>query len=164
MPSTYEPIETKTGNGSATSLTFTTIPQTYTDLIIVANSGTVGAGNIQLQFNGDTGSNYTANIFYGNGSIAGAGRYANLTECYMGAGAISSPTTLTTIAIGNIMNYSNTTTFKSIISRYGNAAGEVNSFVSMWRNTAAINSITLFSYSSAYLTGSTFTLYGIKAA
>lgn len=165
MPTTYEPIATQTGNSSAISLTFSSIPQTYTDLVIVANSGTVSAGNIQLQFNGDTGSNYTANILYATGSGSGAsGRYENLTQAYMGAGAISSPTTITTLATANIMNYTNTTTFKSVISRYGNAAGELNSFVSLWRNTAAITSIVLSSYSSAYLTGSTFTLYGIKAA
>lgn len=164
MALTYEPIAVLTGNGSATSLTFSSIPSTYTDLIIIANSGTVAAGNIQIQFNGDTGSNYSATILYGTGSSIASGRYTNLTECYMGAGAVSSPTTLTTTAIAHINNYSNSTTYKTVISRYGNAAGENNSFVSLWRNTAAITSIRLFSYSSAYLSGSTFSLFGIKAA
>jgi hypothetical protein len=162
--STYTPLATQTGNGSATSLTFTSIPSTYTDLIIIANSGTVAAGNIQIQFNGDTGSNYSATLLYGTGSTAASARYTNLTEGYMGGGAASSPTTLTTTAIAHINNYSNSTTYKTVISRYGNAAAETNSFVSLWRSTAAITSIRLFSYSSAYLTGSTFTLYGIAAA
>jgi hypothetical protein len=165
MPATYEPIATLTGNSSATSLTFSSIPQTYTDLVIVCNSGSVGAANIQLQFNGDTGGNYSATILYGIGSGAPAtGRYTNLTECYIGPGAASLPNSITTTAIGNIMNYSNTTTNKTVISNYGNSAIEDTSFISLWRNTAAITSIRLFSYSSAYLSGSTFTMYGIKAA
>jgi hypothetical protein len=67
------------------------------------------------------------------------------------------------IVISNIMNYSNTTTFKTSISRNGVRTTEA--FVNLWRSTAAISSITFFCQgASNYLTGTIFTIYGIAAA
>jgi hypothetical protein len=64
------------------------------------------------------------------------------------------------------MNYSNATTYKTVLSRSNVAASaSVSANVGLWRNTAAITSIKLYVYPSYnFVAGSTFTLYGIKAA
>ena len=62
------------------------------------------------------------------------------------------------------MNYSNTTTYKSNISRGNNAATGLDTMVTTWRNTAAITSIKIFPASGNMATGTIATLYGIKAA
>jgi hypothetical protein len=62
----------------------------------------------------------------------------------------------------NFFNYSNTTTYKTVLTRAGRNNQATEAFVGLWRNTAAITSISLTS--QTYTTDSTFTLYGIKAA
>ena len=62
-------------------------------------------------------------------------------------------------------NYSNTTTFKTMIARGGRGNTDGLAFMcNLWRNTAAITSITSLTTSGNYIAGSTFHLYGIKAA
>jgi hypothetical protein len=62
------------------------------------------------------------------------------------------------------MNYSNATTYKTIINRGNTASSTVITRSGMWRSTSAITSITVNNDASNYLAGSTFTLYGIAAA
>jgi hypothetical protein len=164
---TYEPIETVTLNGTVSTVTLGnggTIPQTYTDLVLVFNGGTASAGNIQTRFNGDSNAIYSTVTLYGANSTPGSGGYANINVMYPGV-AGSLPSTISSNAIIHISGYSNNTTFKNMLSRYNNANVEVDLTISTWRSTAPVTSITLYSYSgSNYLSGSTFTLYGIKAA
>ena len=164
---TYEPIETVTLNGTVSSVTLGaggTIPQTYTDLILVCNVGAVSAGNIQTRFNGDASAIYSTITLFGASNNPSSGTYPNINVMYPGvAGAL--PSTIASNAVIQINNYSNSTTYKNMLSRYNNAITEVDLTMSTWRSTAPITSITLYSYSgSNYLSGSTFTLYGIKAA
>lgn len=160
MPVTYENIATTTLGSTQTTVTFSSIPGTYTDLVLVI-SGTVSTNqNYALRFNGDTGSNYSDTNLFGDGSSALSNRRSNQTVAYIGvSGTNPSPT------ISNIMNYANTTTNKTIISRSGYATGtaaQVESRVALWRSTAAITSIEVSQ--SSMLSGTTLTLYGIKAA
>jgi len=165
MPATYEPIATTTVSGSSTtSVTFSSISSAYTDIIVIFNGGGTNPSNIQMQLNSDTGTNYSTTSMYGTGTTATSARYTNLNLMYSAGVAAALPTTLSAMGIMSIMNYSNTTTNKTILSRYSNASAETTTNVSLWRNTAAIHTIRLFSYSQAFLDGSTFTLYGIKAA
>jgi len=84
MPATYEPIATTTLTGG-TSYTFTSIPATYTDLVLVVNAATAsGSSNLAMQFNADTGSNYSFTRIFGNGSSASSSRAANVTDNYIG--------------------------------------------------------------------------------
>jgi hypothetical protein len=66
--------------------------------------------------------------------------------------------------IYNIMNYSNTTTFKTMISRFSNSSVIAQAEVSLYRSTSAITSIEIFTTPDSFAVGSTLTLYGIKAA
>lgn len=163
MAKTYEPIATQTLGSSSSSVTFSSIPATYTDLILIFNgTGTSGSANdMGLRLNGDTGTNYSNTLIYGTGSVAGSGRHTGLT--FLRGWYLSS--TAQTNCIFNVMNYSNTTTFKTVIGRSNISNAEVDAAVGLYRSTSAISSLSLTPQGGAqFTTGSVFTLYGIKAA
>lgn len=160
MPLTYDAIATQTLGSSVSSITFSSITSAYTDLVLIASGLTSGSENIRIRFNSDTGSNYSNTVLYGNGTSALSARNTNSTSLIMAA--------LNTSSIGTIIthfqNYSNTTTNKTTIQRGSDPAAIARADVGLWRNTAAIYEITLLVNSGTITAGSTFTLYGIKAA
>jgi hypothetical protein len=162
MPTTYEPIATQTLISTATSVTFSSIPQTYTDLFLVTQMRlTTGPNLIFLRFNGDTGNNYSVTRIYGTGSSALSDRYANQS----GIDCAYVRNSDWNIANHSIQNYSNTTTTnKTTVGRWGDSAYTF-AMIGLWRNTSAITSISLTpNASDTFVSGSIFTLYGIKAA
>lgn len=163
MPSTYTPIATNTLGSAAASVTFSSIASTYTDLIVVAAPLAGSAEELVMQFNGDTASNYSATLIWGTGTTAGSVRVSNQTYAYLNYyGSVS---TTQNTQIFNIMNYSNTTTNKTVIGRANRADSGVDAAVAMWRSTAAINSVAIkLKNGSNFSIGSTFTLYGVKSA
>jgi len=167
MASTYEKIATTTLGSAAADVTFTSISGAYTDLVLIMNLGASSlTGSVSVQANSDTGSNYSGVILRGNGSTASSNYYDNHTA-YLPCWLVNPNTALETNIIMNIMNYSNTTTYKTMLAR-GNRASASNNpgtetGVGQWRNTAAINSLKIF-VSGNIISGSTFTLYGILKA
>jgi hypothetical protein len=162
MPATYEPIATATGTGSSGVISFSSISGTYTDIICVAvSANTSAATNFTIQINGDTGTNYSRTYLQGNGTSATSGRNSTETRIYFGD---VGDTTIPSVNTIHFMNYSNTTTYKTVVGRYGEANIQLGAVVGLWRSTAAITSITLNSAANNFTTASTFTLYGIKAA
>ena len=163
MAKTYEPIATYTIQSAQTSYTFTAIPSTYTDLVLVMQTQWTTAGNSDagLRFNSDTGSNYSRTWVEGTGTAPVSGRGSNETVMYI-VGYFSN--TIST-QICHIMNYANTTTYKTAINRESSNPSDSNvaAKIGLWRSTVAINSVTIYGTKS-FATGSTFTLYGIKAA
>ena len=160
MPITYEPIATTTLGSTAASITFSTISGAYTDLVLVMNIRTDADRDIAVRFNGDTGTNYSRTFVYGDGSTALSGRAANQ------AGFLFSYSTTTqNVSVHSFMNYSNSTTYKTAIGRYGPTNLASAATVGIWRNTNAITSMEIFCWSAGtFSTGSTFTLYGIASA
>jgi len=162
MAATYTPIASITLGAATSSVTFSSIPGTYTDLVLVYN-GTSGISNLPVRFNSDTGSNYSYTRMYGDGSGTASDRESNLNYAVYAIG--SSAQTLATMYINN---YSNTTTNKTLLGKSGyTATGYVSMFASLWRSTAAITSITLYgntSFATNFSVGSTFNLYGILGA
>jgi hypothetical protein len=160
--STYSTIATTTLGSAAASYTFSSISGSYTDLVLIADNVGSSASivDLRLQFNGDTGSNYSFTSIYGSGSLAGSYRGTSTSFIKISySGGSEKPMVIT-----NIQNYSNSTTYKTALVRQNTTTNTVEAIVGLWRNTAAITSITI-SYSSGNLsTGSTFTLYGIAAA
>jgi hypothetical protein len=157
--STYSTIATYTASGSPTSYTFSSIPSTYTDLVLVA-SGT-NTSSMLVQFNGDTGSNYSYTYLWSQ-SGAASGRGSNAAFCYVGEWG--STTGATTII--NFNSYASTSVNKTVMSRNSDGFttnGSVGAYISLWRNTAAINAIKIYGASS-FGTGTVLTLYGIAAA
>ena len=162
MASTYEPIATTTLGSAASSYTFSSIPSTYTDLVLVT-VGTLSGGTdrgLLFQVNSDTGTNYSLTLLDGNGTSASSGRDTNSNFGNAGLASTSNQC----VSIAHFMNYANTTTYKTVLSRGNNSGYRVRAAVSLWRSTSAISSITI--YDSAYnlSSGFTATLYGIKAA
>lgn len=158
---TYEAIATQTLGSAAASVTFSSIPATYTDLVLVVN-GFAGADYYTVRFNSDAGTNYSRTLLYTSGSSAVSTRNSNDNQIYGSIGDSSSNIGGT---IHHIQNYSNTTTYKTTIRRGGAASAfQPQLGVGLWRNTAAISTILLTAGSGNFGTGSTFNLYGIKAA
>jgi len=159
MPTTYEPIATTTLGSAQSSVTFSGIAGTYTDLVLVAQvKYTANPSYAGIRFNSDSGTNYSNTQIRGNGSSASSGRNTNAGQITGG-----SYTTGFTLDIFNIMNYSNSTTYKTVLRR-GNQSDDVAATVGLWRNTNAITSVSYIIDTGNLDTGSTFTLYGIKAA
>jgi hypothetical protein len=163
MPVTYDKIATNTLGSAASTVTFSSIPSTYTDLVLVAAPLSSAAEEMVMQFNGDTSAVYSATILWGSGTAAGSIRSTAQNSAVLNYyGSVGSTQNN---QLFSIMNYANTTTFKTVIGRANRSDSGVDATVALWRNTAAINSVALkLKNSNNFLTGSTFNLYGIKAA
>lgn len=160
MAATFTPIASITLGANATTVTFSSIPQTYTDLVLVGSVNTTAGLDYWYRLNSDSGSNYSNTQVRGNGTSAVSFRVANATLNYFNGGA--APTSQHNFTM-HLMNYSNTTTNKTQLIRYDNAAQETILRVGLWRSTAAITSILIQTDSSTFASGSTFNLYGILA-
>ena len=172
MPTTYESIATTTLVSAAADITFTSIPATYTDLVVVVFArstfadtqvaGLIRVGNGSI----DSGSNYSRTRLLGNGSAASSARGTNLTsvsfDSIPAASASAGIFGTTTIQINN---YSNTTTNKTFLIRSNETGTFLAATVGLWRSTSAINQIRIFEGGSVNLAaGTSITLYGIKSA
>ena len=158
---TYVALATQTLGSATASVTFSSISGAYTDLVVIF-AGTGGGVDIQYQFNADTGNNYSVTRLSGNGTTAVSNRntsYASIEADYF---AYANATQ--TINICNIMNYSNSTTYKTALFRSNNASLGVDAGVGLWRNTAAITQVLIKTNASTFSTGTVFSLYGIAAA
>ena len=158
--STYTPIASQTLGSAASSVTFSSIPQGYTDLVcILTGTASSNNSNTYLQFNGDTSSLYSATYLGGDGSTVSSGRQSNQTKMLLDAPAYWN------IAQGpnkiiNIQNYSNSTTFKTVLTRANSNLG-TDALTGLYRSTNPITTVT-FLIDSNYATGATFSIYGIQ--
>jgi len=160
MPTpTYTPLATVTLGTAVSSVTFSSIPATYRDLIVVY-SGTLSTGGpsgIEFYFNADeTAANYSYVWAYGDSG--GAASTSGTNQFFVGSSGQST-------SILQIMDYSATDKHKTTLTRSNSAATEVDMLASRWANTAAITSI-VFKDSSAgfnFASGCTFSLYGVIA-
>ena len=163
MTTTYEKIATTTvSNTSTVTVTLSSISSNYTDLVMVFRGGCDNS-SMRMQFNSDTGSNYSVTLMSGNGSLARSTRQSS-QDAILIAGAYAYQT-VTSNTITQIQNYSNTTTYKTALSRNNEGTGATEAFVGTWRNTAAITTISLTAINATgfWFNGSKVTLYGIKA-
>ena len=159
MPATYEPIATTTLGSAASSITFSSIPNTYTDLRLVVRINT--SGNTNLQFNGDTGTNYSVTALEGNGTSASSARRTSDSSMWGQQSSLNNNGSLWTVDIFAYAGSTNKTCLMTT-SADKNGSGTVETTVGLWRSTSAINSIYFFG--GTYNAGTTATLYGIKAA
>ena len=173
MPDTFVKIASVTvGSGGASSIDFTSIPSTYTDLVIKLSARSNASGaNVDLmfyRFNGDATNSYIGRWLSGDGSST----YSNLQS----ATAYAIPryaipaATATSNTFGNfemyIPNYAGSN-YKSVsydsVSENNATAGYQNMQADLWQKTNAITSFAIFPYNgSLFLQYSTATLYGIK--
>ena len=165
---TYEPLATTTLSTGAANIDFTSISGSYTDLKIVWLAQNANSEFPSLRINGDTGTNYSRTVLYGNGASAASSRQTSQTQINMGAD-VAIPTSGNTFCMImiDIFSYAGSTN-KTVLFNYTNdrnGSGEVNRGVGLWRSTSAITSISLKSRDGTnFAIGTTATLYGIKAA
>jgi hypothetical protein len=164
MPITYTPIATTTLGTAAANITFSSISASYTDLILVIGSLTTSTANqrIRLELNSDTGTNYSNTDLYGTGSAVASTR--NTGNPYINITMATTSTTVPSTVLSSLQNYSNATTFKTVLSRYSDSTSQLSATVGLWRSTSAINAIKLFVGTGNINAGTVATLYGIKAA
>jgi hypothetical protein len=157
---TYEAIASTTLAATASSIDFSSISSAYTDLILVMYLQDSGGG-VFVRVNNDSGSNYSRQIIYGSSDTAAAYRDSGTS---IPTGGQASPGFAPEIM--QFMNYSNTSIYKSVLTRQNEAPGTfVASGVSTWRSLSAINRITVNATSTNSLQiGTQVSLYGIKAA
>jgi hypothetical protein len=155
---TYSQIFSTTVGTSTSSVVFSDIPQIYTDLVAIVTP--TQGGDLWFQLNTDTSgssTNYSSTWIYG--STPGSTRDSNTYRIYMNWSSNGG----NYVGIIHFNNYSNTTTNKTALIRNGMNGASVDFGVGLWRNTAAINTIT-FKGTNNYGVGSILSLYGIKAA
>ena len=166
MPATYEPIATTTLSSAASTITFSSIPSTYTDLrLVLVSQGSTTAGTGRLRFNNISTTTYSTTRLSGNGTAAQSDRYSNRAAIDFALGTLvtSSNWGITTF---NIFSYTGSTN-KTVLmtdSNDKNGSGNVECSVGLWRDTGAITRIDLIENGANFATGTTATLYGIKAA
>jgi hypothetical protein len=162
--STYTPIASVTLSSAQSDVTFSGIPQTYTDLVVVANiKGDTGNVGLNYQFNSDTASNYSSTVLAGDGTSASSDRYSNQTSAFFTSNYGAGTNDWVTV-ISNIQNYANTTTNKTVLTRWSKGTGQLTAAVALWRKTPeAINTIKISALGVNFASGSTFNLYGVSA-
>ena len=167
----YESIGSVTLTSAISTISFTSIPATYTHLQIRGIcKGTAEDGNVQSifgRFNSDTGSNYARHFINGSGSAAAANGFASQTSMFFGTLINATATSVFASNVIDILDYANTnkyTTTRSLSGTDTNGTGYVQFMSGLWMNTAAVTSITILPNSDNFAQYSSFALYGIKGA
>ena len=168
--SSFESIATVTGNGSASTLTFSSIPSSYKHLQIRGIYRDTASGTfintVRFTFNSDSGANYSYHWLRGDGSSVTAGGGGSSTIQLGGRFPYNGNTANVYGAIIlNIQDYASTTKNKTTRAFGGtdiNGTGQIDLGSDAWYSTSVINSVTLTANGTAFDTASTFALYGIK--
>ena len=159
MPTpTYTALATVTLGTTATSVTFSSIPATYRDLILIVDGAATGGVNgAILRLNGDSGSNYTGVDAQGTGSSTGSGTSSG-TSAEIGVAG-----TNRFVIVSQIMDSSATDKHKTFLSRHSSAGDRVRMTASRYASTSAITSVLFSITGSTYVAGTTVSLYGVIA-
>jgi len=153
------------GSGGASSISFSSIPSTYTHLQIrwTAIDSYASGDSLYMQFNGDTGSNYVQHALYGNGSSAVGAYTAATTGMPIG---YSNTSSYPFVGVSDIFDYTSVNKNKTVRTLDGqdaNGSGYVFLHSGLWFNTPqAVNSIKLYFGSGTFAQYSQFALYGVK--
>jgi len=173
-PNSYESISTVTvGAGGSSPISFSSIPSTYKHLqirLLAQTNRAASVDSLQLNFNSDTGSNYSWHTVQGDGSNANALGYATQTYARIGDGTIGGATGsggYFGVGVIDILDYASTNKNKTIRGLTGvdeNGAGRVGLGSGLWQNSStAISSISIAPQAGTlFLQYSSFALYGIK--
>lgn len=151
-------VTTATG-GLSTPITFSSIPSTYTDLVIILNGKVTSGASMYLRFNSDSGNNYAHTAMRGSSSSTSAERTNNVSTATWGVWRTTNPQ----YGILQIQNYANSTTYKPFLARSYDDTEITITYAGIWKNTNAIDSIS-FVCDTTYDVGTTISIYGIAAA
>lgn len=162
--STEVALATTTLGSSASTITLSSIPNTYTDLRVVFSNikTTPSQGTIVLRFNSDTANNYSRTNISGDGSSATSAEFSNVSWIHTNGGNTS--TTVPGMLTLDIFSYagSNNKTVLAAASFDRNGSGDTTYVVGMWRSSSAITSLTIqINTGDSFASGTTATIYGI---
>jgi hypothetical protein len=163
MPTpTYTPLANVTLASATSSLSFSSIPATYRDLILIGNVQAQSDSFLQyrLRVNGDTGANYNNVRMENSGGSTLSSADSNATEMTFFSTSTSG---VFSAMITNFMDYSATNKHKTLIARSSGPQNTVGAQASRWANTAVITSITILTPSGQFTVGSSWSLYGVIA-
>jgi hypothetical protein len=162
-----ELISTQILSGTASSVTFSSIPSTYKHLQIrvTTRDTAAGSGNYFMRINGDTGSNYARHSLYANGSTVNSQSASSyFYGPYFYGPYTGNASGVFSAAITDILDYASTSKYKTTRSLSGNVYSgnyDIRLQSGLWMSTSAINSITFTSDATAFAVGSRFSLYGV---
>lgn len=168
VASSFDSIATVTvGSGGSATITFSSIPSTYTHLQIRGiardsagnNNGYIRVGNGSV----DTGANYSYHYLVGNGSAASSGSGINATSSLIMQ--FNNGSNMFGSVLIDILDYKNTNKYKTFRSLNGfdqNGSGSIFLWSGSWRSTSAIDTITLTEAGTGFAQYSTLALYGVK--
>jgi hypothetical protein len=169
MANTFELISAYTATGSVSSITFSSIPSTFTDLCLkVSPKGTSSNVfiNCKLAFNG-VESFFTQRAIYGNGSSAASYSRSDNLNMFLSTAANNTSNTFANAEI-YIPNYASSSVNKSFsiddVTEYNAAESYAQLHAGLWSSTAPITSITMTPQSGSFAIYSTAYLYGVKNA
>lgn len=159
MPTpTYTALANVTLGSTASTVTFSSIPATYRDLVLVPKITNASVFSLFLRFNSDSGANYSFVGAYGAASPTSASySISNTNQIEI------QDTNSTSTPIINIMDYSATDKHKTILHRNGVVTQYVAMQAGRWQNTAAITTVQLIASGTTFSVGSSFALYGIAS-
>ena len=161
MTTTYIALAQTTLSSATSTVTFSSIPATYRDLILVVRHQVTQLTNVGLRFNSDSGSNYFGVEMVGTeggGVTSGTNTGGSSVQSRFGGGIINNGS----ISIYQIMDYSATDKHKSVLARHNWPGQAVNAVASRWANTSAITSLSISTNEPSFASGATFSLYGVN--
>lgn len=170
MPSTYTLIASNVLGSSAASVTFSSIPSTYTDLVlrISARADTTGPKNLGFTFNTDTSTNYSQTYVQGDGSAASSGRFSTqatnrVMNAITGTDYTSNTFGSVEIYIPDYLSSANKPNSAFGTTENDSTSSTISATANLWRGTTAINQIVLaLGGGGNFISTSSFYLYGIK--
>ena len=156
---TYVALANITLGSSASSVTFSSIPATFRDLVIVSQWSNSANANLTMRANSDSGSNYTRVYAFGfsGGVLSGTESGTSWNSLTLSSGGSTQLMTL------QIMDYSATDKHKTALMRCNQADPYITADALRWANTSAITSFSLTAGAGSISAGSTFALYGIAS-
>lgn len=159
------------GSGGASSIDFTSIPNTYTDLVVKVSSRSGAAGvndTIALQFNGDTGANYSRRQLYGTGSAAGSDSQSGMDRAQSaptnGNGSTANTFSSTEFYIPNYTSSAQKSISNESVQETNASTAYMGLMANLWTGTSAITSIKVFAQGGNFLQYTTAYLYGVSNA
>jgi len=174
MATTYTLISSNVLSSTTANVTFSSIPQTFTDLVLRMSYRTNASGNFgsnpAIRFNSDTAANYSYTNMDGNGSTASSSRESAINALYLqssdSAGNTADTFTSTEVYIPNYTGTANKPISIFKVAEQNATGAEMHIFASLYQGSSAISTILIAAasnmVSNSFLSGSSFYLYGIK--
>jgi hypothetical protein len=160
--SAWTPLANLTLTSSQAQVNFTSISQSYRDLVLVMNPLTAATEELYLRLNADTGTTYNYVTMRGSSGGKGSSVVTSTNQISLGATTYSYTTSQAAFVV-NVMDYSQTDKQKALLIR-SNEPSSVEANAARWANTAAVTQIRIYGrFGQNFTTGASFALYGVSA-